>query len=179
MKEIPLTQGQVAIVDDDDFEAVSSLKWFAHKQTKVKTYYAERNIRFPDGSRKPLAMHVYLMGPPPGYMVDHIDGNGLNNSRESNLRICLCSQNQGNARIRKDCSSGVKGVTFRKRENKWYARIQVNQKRMVLGRYDTIDAAAKAYADAAFKYFGEFARPECVSMADHVLKFGKGGISIG
>lgn len=175
MKEIPLTQGKVAIVDDEDFITVAIFKWFAHKQSKAKTFYAERNIHVAIGRRKPLAMHVYLMDPPDGYQVDHIDGDGLNNRRD-NLRICRCSQNQGNARIRKDCSSGVKGVS--KNSGKWRARIQVNPKRMELGRYSTIDDAAKAYADAAAKYFGELARPECVSMADHVLKFGKGGITI-
>ena len=177
MKEIPLTQGKVAIVDDEDFIAVAIFKWFAHKQTKAKTYYAERNIHVAIGRRKPLAMHVYLLDPPDGYQVDHIDGDGLNN-RRNNLRICRCSQNQGNARIRKDCSSGVKGVTFRKSKKQWVARIQVNKKRMDLGGYNNLEDAAKAYADASIKYFGEFARPECVSMADHVLKFGKGGVSI-
>ena len=177
MKEIPLTQGKVAVVDDEDFELIAAFKWFAHKQTKAKTYYAERNIHVATGRRKPLAMHVYLLDPPPGYQVDHVDGDGLNN-RRINLRICRRSQNQGNARIRKDCSSGVKGVTFHKREKKWRARIQVNHKRMDLGRHRTKDDAAEAYAKAAFKYFGEFARPECVSMADHVLRLGNGRIVI-
>jgi len=161
MKAIKLTQGKIAVIDDEDFEIISALKWFAHKQSKANTYYAERNIKLPDGKRKPIGMHILIMDPPHGHQVDHIDGDGLNN-RRSNLRVCVCSQNQGNARIRKDCSSGVKGVSFSKSHKRWRARIQINRNRIGLGWHLTKAEAAKAYAVAAVMYFGEFARPETI-----------------
>ena len=156
MKEIPLTQGKASVVDDEDYDELSIFKWFAHKQVKAPgTYYAERNIHTTPGKRKPLAMHIAIMNPPAGYQVDHRDGNGLNNQRY-NLRVCVCSQNQANARKRVDCSSGAKGVS--RKHGKWVARIQVNKKRVHLGFFPTVEQAAGAYKTAAKEYFGDFAR---------------------
>jgi hypothetical protein len=93
MKEIKLTQGQVALVDDEDFEKINQFKWFAAK--KGKTFYATRNITV-NGKRKSALMHWYIMD---GKSIDHIDRNGCNNCR-NNLRFCTHQENQMNNRKR-------------------------------------------------------------------------------
>jgi hypothetical protein len=96
------------------------------------------------------------MGEPEGLQVDHEDGNGLNNQR-SNLRIASPTQNQGNARRRKDNTSGYKGVSWYRRTNKWKAHIRVDKKLRHLGYFIDLTDAARAYDAAALEHFGEFA----------------------
>lgn len=92
---------------------------------------------------------------PCGY-IDHIDGNGLNNA-VSNLREATPSQNMMNQRTRCDSSSGVKGVSFDKCRNKWYAYINANGKRTMLGRFDNKSEAVNARQRAEMRHHGEFA----------------------
>lgn len=89
--------------------------------------------------------------------LDHIDGNGLNN-RIVNLRPCSMSQNKGNSLSYKNNHSGAKGVWFDKRLQKYRVTIQCNKKRVFVGMYVEFDVAKEAYAVAARKLFGEFAR---------------------
>jgi hypothetical protein len=95
------------------------------------------------------------MNPPPGLVVDHIDGNGLNNTRV-NLRICTSAQNICNSKGRSKTSK-YKGVTRRKMSNKWFAQIKFNRKHIDIGRFDNEIEAAKAYDNVARKLFKEFA----------------------
>ena len=90
-------------------------------------------------------------------MVDHIDGNGLNNQR-SNLRQCSHQQNLHNQDIRIDTSTGYKGVHFNKESGKYRAQIAVNHKRHFLGSFADPAEAALAYDNAARKHHGEFCR---------------------
>jgi len=99
-----------------------------------------------------LLHHGYL----PSY-IDHIDGNPLNN-RIENLRSATQSQNMGNSKLKKNNSSGYKGVTFRKDTKKWNASIMVNGKHISLGCYKTKEEARDAYIIGSKKYFGEFSR---------------------
>lgn len=92
-------------------------------------------------------------------MVDHIDGNGLNNTRV-NLRVANSTENARNTRLRKDNTSGFKGVTWHKKNRKWRAVIKVDGGQKHLGMFDTLEAAYAAYCKAALHYFGEFARLE-------------------
>jgi hypothetical protein len=151
MKEIQLTQGQVALVDNEDFELVSRYKWYAHKDGD--RYYVHTNIRIGD-KRVTLQMHCLLF-PSQSGRVDHINGNGCDNRRE-NLRVCTASQNSQNMRkfIGK---SKYKGVFWDGDAKKWRAQIRVNSKRLHLGRFLNDEEAALAYNVAAEKYFGEFA----------------------
>lgn len=154
MKEIPLTQGHVALVDDADFESVSKFKWHATKGLSG-IWYARRNVRKPDGTRMTQRLHQFLM--PGVLMVDHEDGDGLNN-RRYNLRHCTPSQNQCNSRKRAG-SSTSKGVSWNLRQGKWIAYINLNGKRRHLGLFKSEDAAAQAYDTAARTLHKEFAAP--------------------
>lgn len=155
MKEIKLTQGKVAIVDDEDFEFLSQWKWYVHG-SGPRTCYAERKS---EGDHKRVPMHRVIMNTPKGLFTDHINGNGLDN-RRCNLRICTTAENQYNARRRHSNRSGFKGVYYDKAVGKWRAAITINQKKIHLGRKDTPQEAHQLYVEAAKKHFGEFARFE-------------------
>lgn len=108
MKKIPLTKGQVALVDDEDYEMVSRYKWYT--QDINKTLYAQRMIVTKGtGKRVTMFMHRLIMNTPQGMDTDHIDRNGLNNQK-SNLRICTRTQNLLNRGMLKSNTSGYKGV---------------------------------------------------------------------
>lgn len=158
MKEICLTRGQVALVDDDWFKYLSQWKWYAKRDNKNGRFYAYRNSRvgeFP--KRRSIQMHRVITKFPKPRQVDHQDGNGCNNQR-NNLRIASFSQNQWNAKIRKDNSTGFKGVSRRKRRAgyTYSAFIQVKNKRINLGYFKTPQEASHARLLAAEKHHGKF-----------------------
>lgn len=158
MKEIKLTLGKVAIVDDEDFEYLSQWKWTTKKHRN--TFYARRNMKLPNGKNKDFKMHRVIMGvTDPRQLVDHRDNDGLNNQK-SNLRPCSLNENQHN-RISRKGSSKFKGV--RKDGNKWYAQIMSYRVKRNLGSFDNEIDAAKAYNDAAIIYHGEFAHLNQIS----------------
>jgi hypothetical protein len=152
MKEIQLTQGMIALVDDEDFECLNKFKWVVYNKSNRNTCYAMRR----HGTTSVL-LHREILNILPGIDVDHKDGNGLNNQK-SNLRICTTTQNQMNAMLRKDSTSGFKGVSWKKDRNKWAAQIQINKKRKCLGYFPTKEEAAVKYNQVASELYGEFAR---------------------
>ena len=149
-KEIQLTRGKVAIVDDEDFEWLSRISW--HVKPDLHTSYAawEQN-------GKSILMHHLLATKP----VDHINGNGLDNQR-CNLRSATRQQNQMNRGKHQKATSKFKGVFWSKRAKKWHASIRLNKKGIHLGYFISEVEAAKAYNRAAKELFGEFARPNLV-----------------
>lgn len=160
MKEIQLTQGQVALVDDDDFERVSQFKWHAHFNRTYANggcFIATRSFRLFGKPRKRY-MHRFIMGAQKGEIIDHIDGNPLNNQR-SNLRFASRSGNGANnaSLLPKHNTSGLRGVSWNKQKKKWTAQIKVSGKQKYVGAYAYSYDAAKAYNEAAKKYHGEFA----------------------
>lgn len=100
---------------------------------------------------------LYHHGYIPEY-IDHINGNSLDN-RIENLRETNQSLNTANSKLSKANKSGYKGVIWRKDIEKWHAQIWKDRKRYGLGMFENIEDAAKAYKDAAEKFYGEFARP--------------------
>jgi hypothetical protein len=154
MKEIELTNGKVAIVDDEDYEWLSQWKWLCtHKG------YAARCVRIKNGNPITVYMHREIIGPPDGMFTDHINHDKLDNRRE-NLRVCTMSQNNANIPKRKNNSSGRKGVYWREDAKKWIAQISPGGTRINLGYFSDINDASCAYKNAAEKYFGDFACSE-------------------
>jgi hypothetical protein len=154
MKEIPLTQGKVALVNDEDYTEFGRLKWQTHRG--AYTNYAGRWVRHgPGRKREFIQLHRAIMQAPPGIDVDHIDGNGLNCQRE-NMRRATRQQNCINTRIRCDNTTGFRGVVLR--GDKFDGHIKVGGRKLHLGRFSTATAAALAYDRAALQYHGEYAR---------------------
>lgn len=157
MKEIKLTKGQVALVDDEDYEYLNQWKWQAHES--YNNFYAMRSYS-ENNKTKHVLMHRLIMKTKTGYDVDHIDHNGLNNQK-NNLRNCSRSDNLKNNTPRgRSRYMGVRYQSERK-NGKVYeyicSQITVNGKWMHLGLFKTEEDAAMAYDNAARKYFGEYA----------------------
>jgi hypothetical protein len=153
---IQLTQGKEAIISASDAERVLRAgKWCAER--RKDTWYAARNFKNERGAFAPVRLHRFIMQAPKGTDVDHIDGDGLNNTRQ-NLRVCTHAQNQRNRRVNSNSSLGLKGVYFDKRRKRFRAVIHLNGKRHHVGWYMTKAAAALAYDVAARKMHGDFAR---------------------
>jgi len=157
MIEIPLTQNQIALIDDEDFELVSAYKWCAAWSPCAKSFYAKTTIRKPDGKQTALKMHRLIMNAQPGEEVDHIHHLTLDN-RKSELRLCTGSQNQQNRGAQSNNTSGYKGVCWNKQKQKWMAQICLNGKRKNLGLFATPELAHEAYCKAAYELHGDFAR---------------------
>ena len=155
MKEILLTQGQVALVDDADFEWLDKMSWCANKSRCPRwTFYAGTVIK-----GETIRMHRLILGLKLGdeRQCDHIDDDGLNNQR-ANLRVCTASENVRNQKKRAGGSSRYKGVAWDKERRKWRARIDFNKKTKYLGHFSLESDAARCYDTAAMEYFGKFAR---------------------
>jgi hypothetical protein len=153
MKQIQLTHGRIALVDDQDYKELSRFRWFAKTEGGIS--YAVRNS-IADGQRRTIRMHTQIMNPPRGKVCDHINHNGLDNQR-SNLRVCTHSENCKNQKKPRDAkTSQYKGVYFLKEVNKWRARIGDGGK-YNLGRFLDEIEAARAYDLKARELYGEFA----------------------
>jgi len=158
MKELILTKGFVAIVDDEDFEVLSQRKWTALITGQhIKRVYAYRRQMCDNGVRKwqkMILLHRAIMLPPDRTDVDHINGDTLDN-RRSNLRLATRSQNLANNR-RALGATGYRGVTTDKRAKSARYICQCGGKNM--GYFDTPEDAARRYDAVASEKFGEFAK---------------------
>ncbi len=151
MKEIKLLDGKIALVDDEDFDYLNERQWNAYKNNNVWYAYALENY-----SHKQIYMHRVIMGNPLNQLVDHRDHDGLNNQRY-NLRISTRQQNSHNSRAFCTNSSGYKGVSLMKKENKWKAYVYHSNKQIYLGCFSSKEEAALAYNKTVKELFGEFA----------------------
>ncbi len=154
MKQIPLTQGKFALVDDDVYEWASKYKWYTRR--KKNTCYAERNTgTWP--FRKIVRLHREIMNAEQGIQVDHINGNGLD-CRRTNMRLASNAENQRNRGSQANNTSGYKGVVWDNAKRKWRARIRVDGTLVHLGYFSVPEDAARAYDVGARMYHGEFAK---------------------
>lgn len=157
MKTIPLTKGQVAKVDDADFEKFADFKWCASWSKSANGFYAVRaKPRKPGEKRGTLQLHREIMGNPSGFTVDHIDHDTLN-CRRDNLRVCTHAENQRNRRgPSKNSKSRIRGVSWDRSRSMWRACLRINGKQVQIGRFSDIGLATAAYETANRLHYGEY-----------------------
>jgi hypothetical protein len=162
MREIPLTHGQSALVDDEDYDMLIGYKWYAWRCPKTKGYYAVcvTSRKFPP--KRTLRMHRVIMNAKSGEQIDHANHNTLDN-RKVNLRRCTMAENNTNGRKRGHNTSGFKGVYWNRDAKKWQAYIGFSKRQHYLGVFDDPLSAALAYDIAAFRFHGEFALPNVLN----------------
>lgn len=155
MKEIKLTRGAVALVDDEDFERLSKHKWSMVPGNRG-TPYAAGAIKDENGKWRFTRMHRFLMqAKDPSMVVDHINGNGLDNRRE-NMRLISQRENCINQPKPRKSKSGFRGVVFRKDcANRYQAVIRIDGRVSSLGFYDTAEEAARVRDAKAREVQGE------------------------
>lgn len=158
MKEIPLTQGKVTLVDDADYEWLNQWKWCAQSNKLSDVFYAQHGFNVCPGLRKYIRMHRFILGmTDPKVQVDHRDRDGLNNQR-LNLRVTDASGNVHNrGKIKTATTSKYIGVARARGDVKFRAQIRLNGVLVHLGCFAWERDAANAYDSAAAKHFGEFA----------------------
>jgi hypothetical protein len=142
---VPLTRGLYAVIDDEDYPLISHRKWVA--QPSGKTFYAVNGLR--------QRMHRCILQAAAGAIVDHIDHDGLNNTRK-NLRFATRTQNLANGTWSRRLS-GYRGVYLIRSRGVYQASLRFNGKNISQGYYKTAEEAAAAYDRGAVKYFGNFA----------------------
>ena len=147
-KNITLTQNQVAIVDDEDFDKVNKYKWYAQYAPSIKSFYAMRAIKISNTNKnKYIYMHRFIMDLEKGDKreIDHINHYTLDN-RKDNLRVCTRRQNHAN---RKHHSKYGIGISFHKKNKtrQYEAQVRINTKTVSIGYYDTIKEAQNARQD--------------------------------
>jgi hypothetical protein len=167
-RRIYLGEGEWTILDQQDYYKLSKFKWYL--KGSFGKFYVARNYKYDSRQTKTVSMHREIMKAPEGLLVDHRNGDGLDN-RRANLRLATQSENAYNRRKNgTKTTSPFRGVFFRKRRGRWIATIHCHRKMIWLGTFDSEIAAAKAYDGAAKKYHGEFARLNFPESADSVQR---------
>lgn len=131
--------------DKCDYDVVKNHTWGTSKGNRVVATI----------NRKTVSIHRFILNPEEDKVIDHINGNPLDN-RRSNLRICTIQENTFNAKVSKNNTSGVTGVWFSKEKNKWYAEGKLNQKKIYLGTYQDFAKAVEARVKYEIDNCGEF-----------------------
>ena len=159
MANIELTRGEIALIDDDMYEYLSQWKWYCAVPTIGRDLkYAVRKVANPDKTWTRYFMHRVLLDPiPEGMIVDHINGNGLDN-RKSNLRIVTYTQNSMNRKMNCRNKSGHSGVRWHNRSKTWEASIRIDGIWTYLGSSTDKEEAIKIRKLAEEKYYGQFLR---------------------
>lgn len=166
---VPLTKGQFALVDREDYERVAAFKWRAAVKSKCGGFYAIRTAQLSDGPAvkdKIIYMHCFVIGV--FRSVDHRDSNGLDN-RKSNLRQCTSHENCMNRRVSSLSTIGIKGVRRTScNSSRFESSISFRNRKFFLGTFGSADEAAHAYNKAAISLHGDFASLNPVGVDPHV-----------
>lgn len=156
-------QGFDVMVDDEDVPLIGNIEdWFYFNTARARhfqAFYFCRHIYSSEGKFTLQRLHRLLVNAPKGSVVDHIDGNPLNNQK-SNLRICNQTINCLNAKMSRANTSGYTGVYWHSRDCKWQACLRVDGKQMSLGYYETIEEAVSARSKALLTYYPDARKRE-------------------
>lgn len=154
------SKGEEFYFDLEDYDLIKDFCWYTDRDG----YFATNDYR--SGKKKRLSMHRLIMGEQElPCDIDHIHGKYTrNDNRKSNLRITTHSQNSMNKGLQSNNTSGVTGVSWYHKTNKWRAHIMINKKFISLGLFEDFDDAVKARKEAEEKYFGEYAYDKSITM---------------
>jgi hypothetical protein len=148
-----------ALMDQEDYEKFKEYPMYVWGSKRHTGLYLMGYS--PSNWENAHRIHRLIMDAQSGEIVDHINGNPLDN-RRNNRRIVTSLVNNQKARKRKDGkTSQYKGVSFNKNSQKWVAQIQVNKKKIGLGYFTTPEEAAIAY-NLAIDYYGTFSPKNAV-----------------
>ncbi len=150
MKQITLTKGQTTCVDDTDYDRLLGIGRWSCNNKGYAVHYTTVS-----GEMLVLYMHRIILDAPAGMVVDHINGDRLDNRRD-NLRLGTISQNNANRQHYSTSEAPFKGLSWNR--GKWQVRIGVNGRRVYLGRYASPTTAALMYDAAARHFYPEFNR---------------------
>jgi hypothetical protein len=151
-------KGYKVEVDDEDADRITAYSWWVSSSPETDGHVVCFSAKI---GRKIVKLHRFIMGDPDRMVIDHWDGNRLNN-RKSNLRACTVCENSMNREMSKRNKSGFRGVHFSKNNQKWRATISLDGKKLHLGYFERVDAAAAAYDRAADLFYGDNRRMETV-----------------
>ena len=144
------------LIDEASLPLVEQYCWTLHTSSANQVYV--RGYRKGENKNKKKYLHRILLDAKPGEIVDHKNGDRLDN-RMCNLRICTSGQNAANRHVVQSKTSNFKGVHFEQQTGRWRSEINFKHKKYRLGRFDTQEEAAAAYARKAVALYGEFANP--------------------
>ena len=152
-------QEHEVLVDPDDEWRLTSERWFIQaNRSKHRVYCYVRREAYKGGQHSARMLHREIAGAAPGQVVDHINGNTLDN-RKANLRVCSHAENMRNRAVGANNKCGVKGVYFCRQKNKWRAVVRHDGKKHHAGYAESLDGASRLYDAKARELHGEFARP--------------------
>lgn len=157
--EFQLSNGARCIIDEQDSDLLQ-FKWRPLISPRNQNIYAKSRM---GASGKENLLHRVILGRVLQHdlrrdeLVDHVDLNGLNCTR-NNLRLATITQNAANAHLYSTNTSGYRGVSFNRTQNKWQAKIRIDGKLKHLGVFDTCEEAYEVYKAKAISLWGEFAR---------------------
>lgn len=150
---IGLTRGLIAVADEDAFDLAAGMKWYAI--SCGSKFYACHTKRRKDLSET-ILLHRLLTGAPNGMVVDHINGDTMDN-RSANLRVCTAQENLWNQSVRRDSASGVRGIRQDKKSGRWKVSVMRDRRDHWVGSFETLDAAKAAHEAASLRLYGQFA----------------------
>lgn len=156
MPQIELSNGQAALVDADDYERVKNFTWTISPIGNTRYLMNRKMVK---GKSTCIFIHRMLLSAEPHQLVDHINGDGLDN-RRCNLRIANKAQNSMNSKKRSDNTSGFRGVAFVPKANRYQAKLHFEGRRITSRFCKTAIEAAEAYKSLAIKHYGDFVRLE-------------------
>lgn len=158
MKKIYTSKREEILVDDADYEWLNSFRW--HLKKSREKYYPTRGIYDPvTQNTKSMKMSRMIMDAPKGILVDHRNGDTMDHTR-GNLRLATNSENGFNSRIPTHNTSGYKWICWDKSRSKWHVSTKLNQKKINVGRFDTLEEAIQAVQDKILPLMGEFVPSE-------------------